>query len=144
MLGCCDVHWVPPCHFHSGSHRFQVHFTHNAGDLVRCSAASTGASAIRRMFGRPVGVSARERLDRVVDSPARAYPRRADLVTSAEPDRLECVTLPGTYRSRSRRTNPLDRLGKAVKPRTGVVGTFPDPQSVNRLVGMAPAEQDDT
>lgn len=127
----------------SGWQRCRVHFTRNAQDLVPRSARSMVASAIRSVFEQPDGVSAREQLDRVIDGMARPYPRVADLLTSAEPDLLAHVAFPETHRSRIRSTNPLERLNKVIKRRTGVVGIFPNRQSVIRLVGMILAEQDD-
>lgn len=112
-------------------------------DLVPRSARSMVASAIRSVFEQPDGVSAREQLDRVIDGMARPYPRVADLLTSAEPDLLAHFAFPETHRSRIRSTNPLERLNKEIKRRTGVVGIFPNRQSVIRLVGMILAEQDD-
>ena len=127
----------------SGPQRCRVHFTRNAQDLVPRSARSMVASAIRSVFEQPDGVSAREQLDRVIDGMARPYPRVADLLTSAEPDLLAHFAFPETHRSRIRSTNPLERLNKEIKRRTGVVGIFPNRQSVIRLVGMILAEQDD-
>ena len=40
-------------------------------------------------------------------------------------------------------TNPLERLNKAIKRRSNVVGIFPTPQSVIRFVGANLLEQDD-
>lgn len=127
----------------SGWQRCRVHFTRNAQDLVPRSARSMVASAIRSVFEQPDGASAREQLDRVIDGMARPYPRVADLLTGAEPDLLAHFAFPETHRSRIRSTNPLERLNKEVKRRTGVVGIFPNRQSVVRLVGMILAEQDD-
>lgn len=127
----------------SGWQRCRVHFTRNAQDLVPRSARSMVASAIRSVFEQPDGVSAREQLDRVIDGMARPYPRVAELLTSAEPDLLTHFAFPETHRSRIRSTNPLERLNKEIKRRTGVVGIFPNRQSVIRLVGMILAEQDD-
>ena len=127
----------------SGWQRCRVHFTRNAQDLVPRSARSMVASAIRSVFEQPDGASAREQLDRVIDSMATPYPRVAELLTAAEPDLLTHFAFPETHRSRIRSTNPLERLNKEIKRRTAVVGIFPNRQSVLRLVGMVLAEQDD-
>jgi transposase-like protein len=127
----------------SGWQRCRVHFTRNAQDLVPRSARSMVASAIRSVFEQPDGASAREQLDRVIDSMARPYPKVAELLVAAEPDLLSHFAFPETHRSRIRSTNPLERLNKEIKRRTGVVGIFPTRASVIRLVGMVLSEQDD-
>jgi transposase-like protein len=127
----------------SGWQRCRVHFTRNAQDLVPRSARSMIASAIRSFFEQPDGQAAREQLDRVVDGMARPYPKVAELLADAEPDLLTHFAFPETHRSRIRSTNPLERLNKEIKRRTGVVGIFPNRAAVVRLVGMVLAEQDD-
>ena len=127
----------------AGWQRCRVHFTRNAQDLVPRSSRSMVASAIRSVFEQPDGTLAREQLDRVIDGMARPYPRVAELLASAEPDLLVHFAYPETHRSRIRSTNPLERLNKEIKRRTGVVGIFPNRASVIRLVGMILAEQDD-
>ncbi len=123
--------------------RCRVHFTRNAQELVPRSARSMVASAIRSVFEQPEGAAARGQLDRVIDSMARPYPRVAELLADAEADLLAHFAFPEAHRARIRSTNPLERLNKEIKRRTGVVGIFPNRAAVIRLVGMILAEQDD-
>jgi transposase-like protein len=127
----------------SGWQRCRVHFTRNAQDLVPRGARSMIASAIRSVFEQPDGMSAREQLDRVIDGMPVAYAKVAELLADAEADLLAHFAFPETHRARIRSTNPLERLNKEIKRRTGVVGIFPNRASVIRLVGMILAEQDD-
>lgn len=123
--------------------RCRVHLTRNAQDLVPRSARSMVASAIRMVFEQPDGRAAREQLDRVIDGVRPRFPAVAELLTGAEPDLLAHFAFPDSHRRQIRSTNPLERLNKEIKRRTGVVGIFPNRASVIRLVGMVLAEQDD-
>jgi putative transposase len=51
--------------------------------------------------------------------------------------------LPLEHQRQLHSTNPLERLNKEIKRRSNVVGIFPTPQSVIRLVGAILLEQDD-
>jgi transposase-like protein len=123
--------------------RCRVHLTRNAQDLVPRSARSMVASAIRMVIEQPDGMSAREQLDRVIDSLRPRFPAVAELLTRAEAGLLAHFDFPESHRRQIRSTNPLERLNKEIKRRTGVVGIFPTRASVIRLVGMILAEQDD-
>ena len=127
----------------SGWQRCRVHFTRNAQELVPRSERSMVASAIRSVFEQPDARSARDQLDRVIDGIPAGYAKVASLLADAEPDLLAHFGFPETHRARIRSTNPLERLNKEIKRRTGVVGIFPNRASVIRLVGMILAEQDD-
>ena len=109
--------------------RCRVHFTRNAQDLVPRSARSMVASAIRlgvraaRRGARPASSSTR-----VIDSRAgRASRAVAELLTDAEPDLLAHFTFPETHRRQIRSTNPLERLNKEIKRRTGGRRHLPQP-----------------
>ena len=123
--------------------RCRVHLTRNAQDLVPRSARSMVASAIRMVIEQPDGMSAREQLDRVIDSLGPRFPAVAELLTRAEAGLLAHFDFPESHRRQIRSTNPLERLNREIKRRTAVVGIFPTRASVLRLVGMILAEQDD-
>jgi transposase-like protein len=101
------------------------------------------ATIIRSIFEQPDEASAREQLRRAVDGLEVRFPKVAELLVEAEADLLVHLTFPESHRRQIRSTNPLERLNKAVKRRTAVVGIFPTRDSVIRLVGMLLAEQDD-
>lgn len=123
--------------------RCRVHFTRNAQDLVPRSARSMVASAIRLVFEQPDERAARSQVDAVLEGLRPRFAAVADLLADAEPDLLAHFGFPETHRSKIRSTNPLERLNKEIKRRSGVVGIFPNRASVIRLVGMILAEQDD-
>jgi transposase-like protein len=123
--------------------RCRVHATRNAQDLVPRSARSMVASAIRMIFEQPDEATAREQASHVIDSLRPRFPAVAELLAEAEPDLLAHMAFPESHRRQIRSTNPLERLNKEIKRRTGVVGIFPTRASVIRLVGMILAEQDD-
>jgi len=61
----------------------------------------------------------------------------------SEHDVLAYMTFPVQHRVKRYSINPLERLNKNVKRRAGVVGLFPNEQSIVRLIGAILLEQND-
>ncbi len=53
------------------------------------------------------------------------------------------MTFPKDHGTRLHSTNPLERLNKAIKRKTHVVGIFPNQIAIARLVGALMLEQND-
>ena len=123
--------------------RCRVHFLRNCLALVPKSAGAMVAATIRTVFAQPDPASAREQWRRVADGLRPRYPRLADLLDGAEADVLAYLAFPPAHWRQIWSNNPLERLNKEIKRRTDVVGIFPDPAAVVRLVGAVLAEQHD-
>lgn len=61
----------------------------------------------------------------------------------AEDDVLAYKTFPQSHWRQIHSTNPVERLNKAIKRRTNVIGIFPNEPAIRRLVGALMQEQND-
>jgi transposase-like protein len=123
--------------------RCRVHFVRNLLGLVPKSAAEMVAATVRTVFAQPDAPSAREQWRAVADRLRARFPKAADLMDEAEADVLAYLDFPKGHWRQIWSNNPLERLNKEVKRRTDVVGIFPNPAAVVRLVGAVLSEQHD-
>lgn len=122
--------------------RCRVHFMRNILAKVAKSAQTEVTAAVRTVFAQPDIAAAREQLRRVARRLAK-YPKVADLLLEAEDEVLAHMVLPESHRRRMHSTNPLERLNGELKRRSKVVGVFPNPAAVERLLGTVLIEIDE-
>jgi len=123
--------------------RCRVHFLRNALALVPKGVQQLVAATIRTVFAQPTAEAARRQWRQVADGFRARWPRLAALLDEAESDVLAYLAFPREHWRQLWSTNPLERLNKELKRRTNVVGIFPNPAAVVRLVGALLGEQHD-
>ena len=123
--------------------RCRVHFMRNLLALVPHAAREAVAAVVRTIFAQPDHASALSQLEKVVDGLQVRFSQAATLLSEAAEDLLAHKHFPTEHRTRLHSTNPLERLNKEIKRRSNVVGIFPNPPALLRLVGAILMEQDD-
>jgi putative transposase len=123
--------------------RCRVHFIRDVLAVVRKDAQQMVAATIRTVFVQPDSAAARHTWRTVADSFRARFARVAQLMDDAEEEVLAYLSFPHEHWHQIWSNNPLERLNKEVKRRTDVVGIFPNPAAVVRLVGAVLAEQHD-
>jgi putative transposase len=123
--------------------RCRVHFIRDVLGVVPKSAQQMIAATIRTVFVQPDAASARKTWRTVADSLRARFTRVAQLMDEAEDEVLAYLSFPHEHWHQIWSNNPLERLNKEIKRRTDVVGIFPNPPAVVRLVGAVLAEQHD-
>ena len=123
--------------------RCRVHFMRNLLALVPHGAREAVAAIVRTVFAQPDHPSALTQLEKVVDGLRPRFEQAATLLADAAEDLLAHKHFPVEHRTRLHSTNPLERLHKEIKRRSNVVGIFPNPPALLRLVGAILMEQDD-
>jgi transposase-like protein len=123
--------------------RCRVHFMRNLLATVPKGAREPIAAIVRTIFAQPAHASAMTQLRKVADGLRPRFPRAAAVLEEAAEDILAYRHLPLEHQRQLHSTNPLESLNKEIKRRSNVVGIFPNPAAVIRLVGAILIEQDD-
>jgi transposase-like protein len=123
--------------------RCRTHFMHNLLTRVPKSAQSFVATMVRSIFAQPDAESVHEQHGRIVAQLEGRFPEAATLLDEASPEILAFTDCPKEHWRQLWSNNSLERLNKEIRPRTDVVGIFPDRAAIVRLVGALLAEQHD-
>lgn len=123
--------------------RCRVHFMRNVLAYIPHGEKSLVSALLRTIFTQPSRRDADLQWQQVSDQMRKRWPQAAALMDDAQQDVLAYMAFPVEHWTRLYSTNPLERLNKEVKRRTDVVGVFPDPAAVIRLVGAVLQEIDD-
>ena len=123
--------------------RCRVHFMRNLLATVPHAAREAIAAIVRTIFAQPDHASALVQLRKVAEGLRGRFAAAARLLEEAAEDVLAYRHLPLEHQRQLHSTNPLERLNKEIKRRSQVVGIFPNPAAVIRLVGAVLLEQDD-
>lgn len=123
--------------------RCRVHFMRNLLATVPQGAREAVAAIVRTIFAQPDHASALTQLHKVAAGLQKRFPKAAERLEEAAEDVLAYRHLPSEHHRQLHSTNPLERLNKEIKRRSNVVGIFPNPAALLRLVGAVLLEQDD-
>jgi putative transposase len=123
--------------------RCRVHFMRNLLATVPQGTREAIAAVVRTIFAQPDHASALVQLRKVAEALRARFARTATLLDEAAEDILAYRHVPIEHQRQLHSTNPLERLNKEIKRRANVVGIFPNPAAVLRLIGAILLEQDD-
>jgi transposase-like protein len=128
---------------HASWQRCRVHFMRNVLAHAGKSGRRVVAAFIGTAFAQEDAEMARVQWRQVADQLRPKVPKLAALMDDAETDVLAYMSFPKDHRPKIHSTNPLERLNGEIKPRTDVVGIFPNEAAMVRLVGAILLEQND-
>ncbi len=128
---------------HATLQRCRVHFLRNLLGRVPPRQRAMLAAMLRTVFAQDTAQAAREQWRKVADGLRERFRDVAEIMDKAEPAVLAHRAFPKEHWPQLASTNPLERLNGEIKRRTNVVGIFPDPKAIVRLVGAILLEQND-
>lgn len=127
----------------AGHQRCRVHFARNLLAHVPKSHVDMVAAVFRTAFAQPDAEAVATAWDEVRDQLAKSFPKIGPLMDEAKAEVLAFAVFPRAHWQKIWSTNPLERVNKEIKRRARVVGIFPNPAAVIRLVGAVLADMHD-
>jgi transposase-like protein len=126
-----------------GHQRCRVHFARNLLGHVPKGHQPMVAAVFRTIFAQPDAKTVEATWDEVRDQLAARFPKIGPLMDQAKAEVLAFTAYPRAHWTKIWSTNPLERVNKEIKRRARVVGIFPNPAAVIRLVGAVLADMHD-
>ena len=123
--------------------RCRTHFARKPLCKVPKASQDLVATAVRSIFAQPDKKSVLEQHAAAVEQMEARFAEAAEMLDSAKADILVFTAYPKAHWRQIWSNNPLERLNREIRRRTGVACIFPDRAAVMRLVGAVLAEQDD-
>jgi putative transposase len=127
----------------AGHQRCRVHFARNLLAHVPKSHGDMVAAVFRTIFAQPDAEAVSSSWDEVRDQLAKSFPKIGPLMNEAKIEVTAFTVFPRAHWQKIWSTNPLERVNKEIKRRSRVVGIFPNPAAVIRLVGAVLADMHD-
>uniref|UniRef100_UPI0013315FDA IS256 family transposase n=1 Tax=Muricoccus harenae TaxID=2692566 RepID=UPI0013315FDA len=129
--------------FHASLQRCRVHWMRNALAHGPAKQRPAVVAMLKTIFAQETAAEARAQWNSVADALRERVPKLAELMDVAREDVLAYSAFPREHWPQIASTNPLERLNGEIKRRSDVVGIFPNPAAVIRLVGALMLEQND-
>lgn len=98
---------------------------------------------LKTIFAQETAAEARAQWNSVADALRERVPKLAELMDVAREDVLAYSAFPREHWPQIASTDEIERLNGEIKRRLDVVGIFPNPAAVIRLVGALMLEQND-
>ena len=127
----------------AGHQRCRVHFARNLLAHVPKGQQNMVAAVFRTIFAQPDAAAVEATWDTVRDQLADRFPKIGPFMDDAKAEVLAFTAFPRAHWTKIWSTNPLERVNKEIKRRARVVGIFPNPAAVIRLVGAVLADMHD-
>jgi putative transposase len=129
--------------FHASHQRCRVHWMRNLLAHVSPQQRPGVVAMIKTIFAQDTAEGAHEQWTSVADALRQRFGKLAEVMDGSREEVLVYMTFPREHWAQISSTNPIEWLNAEVKRRSDVIGIFPNPEAIVRLVGALMLEQTD-